>query len=425
MLTIYPGAPVHRRPLTSSFFSSPARASVLALPLLLIGCTDESEEDKSADDTSNTGGADGEDGADGGDDDDDAPLPGIAVLGHQGQASVNIEEMASSEDGLRIPRDLAFDPEVEGLLWVVNQRDDSVVHIYEAGTSAQTTDKVIDPYALHFMDEVSSIDFGAPGTFGTCQESRNTYNGAGRANEFMGPTLWPADLDVFGTSNPEAVEYLSDLFGMDVDLGSHLDMLHESPLCMGITWDVDNVYWVVDGYHGALVRYDFVEDHGVGYDDHSDGIIFMHTDIELGYVEGVPAHLELDQDSRLLYIADPANQRVLTVEADTGYFDSRIRSQEPGVTYQAWSGTYWSTFLDGTEQGFSLASGVEFLGDLVLISDNATGEIIAFDKDGNEVDRLDTGLGEGSLMGMAVRNETEIWFTDAVENKVYRLTPGE
>ena len=59
-------------------------------------------------------------------------------------------------------------------------------------------------------------------------ESRNTYNDQGLGDDFMGPTLWTSDPEIFGY-NPDAVEYLSDLFGMPVDLGSHIDMLHESP----------------------------------------------------------------------------------------------------------------------------------------------------------------------------------------------------
>ena len=389
---------------------------------LVAGCTSSTDDDKSTDDgtTDDGGGEGGDDGTT-----DTPALAGLAVLGHQGQAQVSIEEMASRSDGLKIPRDLAFDPEVDGLLWVVNQRDDSVVHIFNAGTTEQETDKVIDPYALHFMDEVSSIDFGAPGTFGTCQESRNTYNGGGRPNEFMGPSLWPAALDVFGTSNPEAVEYLSDLFGFPVDLGSHLDMLHESPLCMGIAWETDNVYWVVDGFHGALVRYDFAEDHGVGYDDHSDGLIDMHMEGELGYAEGIPAHLELDLEARKAYVADPANERVLVVDIDSGEQGDRLAVQEPGTKYYEWDDTEWSVFLDGADAGFTAVSGVELMGDYVLITDNASGEIIAFDKDGTEVDRLSTGLEAGALMGLAIRSETEIWFTDAVEDRVLRLTPAE
>jgi hypothetical protein len=390
--------------------------SLLILSTLLASCT--------TDDTTKADGDDG-DTSETTEDSGEPALPGVPALGNQGVTAVRIELMADESDGLRQPRDLAFDTGVDGLLWVVNKRDDSVVHIFNAGETEQYTDKVIDTYALHFMDSPSSIDFGAPGTFGTCQESMNTYNGAAAPSQFMGPSLWSSDLDIFGKSNPEAVEYLSDLFGFPVDLGSHLDMLHESPLCMGITWERDNVYWVVDGFHQALVRYDFVDDHGVGYDDHSDGIIYMHMEGELGYEENVPAHLELDPDSRLLYIADPANARVLTVNADSGTFDRTLRSQEPGTTYESWVDTEWSVFLDGETAGFSTVSGLEFVGDYVVISDNESGEIIAFDKDGNEVDRLSTGLEAGSLMGMAVRSDQEIWFTDANNASVYRVIVDE
>ena len=154
----------------------------------------------------------------------------------------DLDPYGDSSDGLNVPRDLAFNPEVEGELWVVNRTDDSTSIFFDAGSSEQTSTHIIDPYALHFMDQVSSIEFGAPGTFGTCQESRNTYNSPGMGDDFMGPTLWPSDLDIYGESNPEAVEYLSRLFGTHVDLGSHLDMLHQTPLCVGIAWQGENVY---------------------------------------------------------------------------------------------------------------------------------------------------------------------------------------
>ena len=38
----------------------------------------------------------------------------------------------------------------------------------------------------------------------------------------------------------------------------------------GIAHDAANVYWIVDGMHGNIIAYDFVEDHGPGNDDHSD-----------------------------------------------------------------------------------------------------------------------------------------------------------
>ena len=140
--------------------------------------------------------------------------------------------------------DMEFNPEVDGELWIVNAKDDSVVLVHDATSSDPRIEKIIDPFAMHFMDNVAAIAFGKPGFFATVQESNNTYNGQAAANFFMGPTLWPSDLDIFGKSNPEAVEYLSDLYGFYVDLGSHYDMLHDSPLATGITWSRDNVYWV-------------------------------------------------------------------------------------------------------------------------------------------------------------------------------------
>src|SRR5690606_511497 len=118
---------------------------------------------------------------------------------------------------------------------------------------------------------------GANNTFGTCQESTNRYNNqTPTGNMFMGPALWSADFAVYAVENP-------------IGLGSHLDMLHESPLCMGMAWVEENKYWVFDGYNSALVFYDFQEDHGPGYDDHSDGIIHRYAEDEVKREPNVPS----------------------------------------------------------------------------------------------------------------------------------------
>lgn len=95
---------------------------------------------------------------------------GLPVLGggHDDVARVDLQVIATAEDGLDAPQDLAFDPEHPGRLWVVNRGDDSVTIVFDAGTGGQTSENRVDPFAEHFMDEVSSISFGAPGTFGTC-----------------------------------------------------------------------------------------------------------------------------------------------------------------------------------------------------------------------------------------------------------------
>jgi hypothetical protein len=355
---------------------------------------------------------------------------GLAALGGGSHSvdKVTVTEIATSEDGLDVPRDLEFNPDVEGELWIVNRADDSVTIVFDAGTDAQDSTHIVDPFALHFMEEVSSISFGAATfagsdslTFGTCQESRNTYNDNYAPNDFMGPTLWSADLSIFGESNPAAVDYLSDLFGFYADLGSHLDMLHESPLCMGIAWETENVYWVFDGSDGTIVRYDFAEDHDVGYDDHSDGVVSRYIEAEVSRVEDVPSHMDIDHATGLLYVADTGNNRIMVLDTATGEEGDRLAPSEPGVDHHEMEGVTWTTLIDGAEHGMGLPSGLTLVGDYLLVTDYATGNIFAFDLEGNLVDWLATGL-EG-IMGVDARSIDDIWVVDAATDRVLRIQP--
>lgn len=370
---------------------------------------------------------------------DTAPKEGVAALGYASHDinAVTLEVLGDSADGLNTPRDLGFNPQVPGELWVVNRSDDSTTTFFDVGTASQTSLHIVDPYAEHFMEEVSSISFGQPGTFGTCQESRNTYNNEAPPNNFMGPTLWSSDFDIYGESNPAAVEYLTQLFGFYTDLGSHLDMLHESPLCMGMAWEVDNVYWVFDGFNRTIVRYDFATDHGPGYDDHSDGIIGRYEDAEVARVEDVPSHMVFDHDSSLLYIADTGHNRITVLDTTTGERGSRMTPVEPGTDYHSVEGASYTTLIDGASLNppMRLPSGIALVEDHLLVSDNGNGVIYAFDLQGNMVDWVDTGLGDarvngegdvtqlGGLMGIEAPSLEEIYFVDAVGNQLLRLTP--
>ena len=384
------------------------------------------------DDSKNDAEPDSEDDSDGAEDTGDAVLPGVAGLGHTAHDldAITVTVVAIKSDGLRTPRDLAFNPDVDGELWVVNRYNDAATIFSSVGEADQTSDMRIDPYAMHFMEEVSSIEMGGvthadsdARTFGTCQESRNTYNGRARPDDFMGPTLWSADHDIFGYSNPEAVEFLSDLFGFYADLGSHLDMLHESPLCMGIAWEVDNVYWVYDGFNETIARYDFVEDHGIGYDDHSDGIIGKVTDLTLTRLADVPSHMEVDHASGMLYAVDTGANRVLKLDTQSGEKGARLRSSEPGTDHHELDNVEYSVFIDGsTVEGMSAPSGLDLVDDHILITDNETGRILAFDLSGELVDWVDTGRG-GGIMGIEARALDDIWFVDSVADELVRLQP--
>ena len=72
-----------------------------------------------------------------------------------------------------------------------------------------------------------------------------------------------------------------------------------------------NIYWVFDGYHSSIVRYDFATPHEIGGHDHSDGKVWRYDEVSVSRQEGVPSHMILDDNTGFLYIADTGNQRIL------------------------------------------------------------------------------------------------------------------
>ncbi len=335
------------------------------------------------------------------------------LIGGDDPAAVSFTVVADAADGLAIPRDLSFHPDRTGEAWVVNRQDDSVTIVFDATVDAGETEHRIDGYAMHFMAEVSSIAFGAQNyrddwTFGTCQESENTYHGQAAPNFFMGPALWSADLDVFAVENP-------------IGLGSHLDMLHHSPNCMGIAHDVDNVYWVFDGYHGQIVRYDFQRDHDAGYDDHSDGIIHFVEEPKVLRVEGTPSHIELDRSSGMLYVADSGNARILRIDTSSGVKARSLAVKEPGTVVEEWSRFDWEELVPASSELLVEPSGLALHQGTLYVGDIATGTIFAFDLEGNLVTRLETGLDKGGLMGLEPGPDDRLYFVDALGNRLLRI----
>ncbi|MCB9676710.1 MAG: hypothetical protein H6737_16455 [Alphaproteobacteria bacterium] len=348
---------------------------------------------------------------------------GLPVLGDgSGDVSAMLEVVGQGSDGLDDITDLAMNPDMSGELWTVNKADDSVVIYRDVATGDQSAQHIVDPYALHFMEKVTSIAFGAPGTFATCQDGRNTYNNASAPNDFTGPTLWSSDPAVFGLTNPQAVDQLG------YDLGSHLDMLHESPQCMGIEWDHDNVYWVFDGFNGDIVRYDFQIDHGVGYDDHCDGIIERWAGTGISRVNNVVSHLALDQATGLLYIADTGNGRIAVLDTSTGERGNDLPSVEDGSCIQGYgyaSGPDHYRWTGGVitdlVTGLSNPAGIALVDGKLFVTENGTGMIRAYDLEGNALDAASTGRGAGALQGIYADSENELWVVDGAANEVLRL----
>jgi hypothetical protein len=352
----------------------------MLVALALIGCTSTRGED-------DTGSAD--------------PQPLVEQFGFEDGRSFTV--VADSSDDLEVPRDLAFNPADTTQLWVLNRATDSTSIIYDVGTDDQSAENRADVFSNHFMEEPSAFSFGDNDQFGSCQESMNTYNGQSAPNGFMGPTLWPADLEVYAEVNQNPWGSL---------LGSHLDMLHQSPMCMGMVWDTENAFWVFDGKNGNLVWYDFQDDHGAGGEDHSDGIVHRYTEVELTRLEYVPGHMSLNHDTGELFVANTGEGEVLWVDSLSGEKEGNLsQSMEYLEEYEEWTGADFGVFSDDFEE----PSGVFLHGEVLFVSDHATGEIVALDMDGAEIERIETGASE--IMGITVGPEGS--------DEAIRIDPGE
>jgi sugar lactone lactonase YvrE len=318
--------------------------------------------------------------------------------------------IGTAADGLNAVRDLEFDPGAPDRLWTFNMLSHGTVIFFEPGTEQQTSEVRIDAYGQHFMAYVSSAAFGDNGNFASCQESRDEWNvGPQDPDDFMGPTLWSADLEIFAVVGqafpPEG--------GVE---GSHLDMLHQSPLCMGIAHDVDNVYWAMDGLEGNLVRYDFQADHGPGGGDHSDGVIWRYTDTMVTRLANIPGHMELDHATGMLYVVDTGG-RLMRLDTASGTNIGSLPGDWDGATYEGVEGADFQVVVEG----FDEPSGLALHEGRLFVSEHATGDVVALDLDGNELDRMSTPADR--IMGLAIGPAGDLWYADAGANEIVRVDP--
>jgi len=344
---------------------------------------------------------------------------GIPVLGSGAHTPESVTQtvLATADDGLDIPRDVAFNPSTAGELWIVNRAragSESMTVLAGVGTGSVTSNTYRGPGAQHFMAQPSALAFGEAGTLATIHETDDLTQGVGGTPaDFMGPTLHDATLP-----------------GFDAGHASHLDMLHNTPNGMGIAWEgAGNVYWVFDGYHSSLTRYDFRTDHGRGGADHSDAEVQRFVEGEVTWVENVPSHLEVDAELRLLYVADTGNNRIATLDIESGtpggtipgyFYDGLANSQMTMMTE-----TGLTTLIDGSAQGMSQPSGLAIAGSLLFVGDHGTGIIYGFDRlTGALLDYLDTGLGGGALGGLTVDADGNLYYASTLMNEVVRVSPN-
>ena len=268
-------------------------------------------------------------GTRGGDDDDDHEPVGLDILGNgtHEPGDLEIDVYADSGDGLNTPRDLQWNPANDDQLFIANMNerltviDDGTADSYFGGEANQ-----------HFFAVPAAIAFTDQNTFASIHETDQLTQGAFTPADFMGPTLWTADTNI-----------------LDMGHWSHLDMLHNTPLGMGIEWDHGNAFWVFDGYHSSITFYDFHTDHGLGGTDHSDGEIARYVEGEVQRRMEVPSHMALDRDSDLLYIADTGNDRIAVLDTRSGSNGSNTAPNydcPPNMQYRV-EGASIETFAEG------------------------------------------------------------------------------
>ena len=323
---------------------------------------------------------------------------------------------------------LAFDPLRSGELWVTLRRvpgnkpcletarsgcaalEGEVALVQGATTPEPRMTIEKDGNAWHFMRRPTSIAFGQNGNLATCGEAR-TDNYEDDALDYSGPVLWSSDPTIFGA------------VPKDFQNGTHLDMLHDSPYCMGIAHERDNAYWVFNGKLGALDRYDFHAPHVVGGEDHSDGEFARYVEGELERVPEVPSHLALDHAERQLYVADTARGRIVRLSIDAGTPGANVPTLDPIAVHRRMDGVSLVEFV--APGVLSAPSGIAFSLDRVIATDNATSRIWWFKLDGSVIASVDTGLPAGSLSGVAVGPDGKLYLSDLLTGAAYRVEGAE
>ncbi|MEM1022146.1 MAG: hypothetical protein AAF627_06975 [Myxococcota bacterium] len=362
-----------------------------------------------------------------------APRGGLIGWGDGSLESVTIE---SIHQGTRTENarttDLAFNPDGDNEIWLAHRmaQDErpcdaqgartgcfalqgSTTTIVQAGTPDQTEAWIMDFNAWHFMRRPPAIAWGENGFFATCGYARTGNFLDDTAADFIGPSLWTSDPEIYRNWDVN-----SQPPGWN---GTHMDMLHATPWCMGIAHETGNVYWVANGQIGSLDRYDFAEDHGPGQADHSDGEIQRYAIGTLTREPWVPGHLEFHDG--IVYVSDSGNGRVISFDPTDA---SRIGGIRPQYEPLAFDATYsGGTITEVVPPGGILEtpSGLAIHDDVLYVSDNATGELHAFELDGTYLRSLDTGLEPGHVAGIEVSPDGVLYYVDMLGSELLRVLP--
>jgi len=337
--------------------------------------------------------------------------------GSHSMSSKTTTVLANAADGVDWPTDVELNPYVTDELWATNMGSNTNM-LVSAASSGSPSPLLFgsDTVGMHFNAEPSAIAFGnlwdGKATVATSHNTSDctqflfgTFGPCVEPDGFMGPTWFSADPLIHDSGH-----------------SSHLDMLHNSPLAMGISsGDGVNLFWVYDGHHRAITSYEFNSDHGLGGADHSDGEVHRYVEGEVGYVPDVPSHLDYDPSSELLYIADSGDNQIKVLDTTTGATGAHIAPNYDGTLQRAMTGASLSVLIEGSDVGMVMPSGLEVVGSTIYVSDNVTSVVFAFGLDGTLNDWLDTELPAGSLGGIEVGPDGSLYVADATGDRLLRI----
>ena len=336
-----------------------------------------------------------------------------------------VNQISGSEtDGLNNPRDLDFNTYRSDMneLWVINENSatfdsnfgGSTVTFYNVGTDSQWTDYRKDSYSGHFMHTASAIAFSDNGGFANTLDIQDANGNP--SGYFSGCSLWESDTSVYARVNQNGPE-----------LGSHWDMLHQSPFSVGIAAETANIYWLFDGFHNTIAKYNFQEphsDHEHGGEDHSDGLVYRYDEVVVERVSGLSSHMVIDQGTDLLYVCDTGNNRIIRMNINSGSINYSLTPYGENIEgYYSMHNAEYETVIDS---GLINPTGIDIYNNYLLVSDYSNGEIIIYNieqqNNFQEIQRIQTNL-SNDVMGIKVGPDGSIWYVCTNSNKLYQILP--
>ncbi|TXI15469.1 MAG: hypothetical protein E6Q66_03090 [Pedobacter sp.] len=367
-------------------------------------------------------------------------IPGFFKSGNS--STPTFTTISKSTDQLDHPCDLDFNPQNPGQLWVTTMgqsgatvrniiRPGDVVIYTNPGQSSQSSQSIPEMMKQHFIGNPTAISFareqvnapiGAPlnpaptdPTIPSRAQELTTVFAMSNDNDIcpegLGPTLWTADLSIY-----------------DPMANNHLDMLHNSPYSLGIEADSEYAFWTYSGFDGCVVRFNFLNPHVPGGSYHAGGEINKYPEVQLTKFNrpgNVPAHLVKDKATGWLYIVDGVGKQILRMNTQTGTRSANTDGGQndpfpnPATQYTKTTGVTWEVF---NNQNLQKPCGIELVGNILYVTDNATGEIIAYNKNTKkELARVNTG--KPGIMGIKADNNGQLWYVNGTTNEVVRVDP--